>query len=320
MRRDPFMPALAFRLGQIDTLARFVLTNPHLYTPEMRGSLGLRWLTRTWAQYREDRAIEGGRALFDADCTPQRLAFLTLLTATLPQRAKSLAGAVRAARKIDILPLADEARQAEDVVSESMPILVHVGELMRREKPSPDPVLRLASLVDQCRYTTDINSDAAGASAKTPCWAINLVCAARGFGLTASPLPLPGVVRRRLFRADRNVDQQHQDIGDILLEALHDLAVDIAVIPRANDVFSHEFADLRRNSRLALAWLTLFGVGGLTAAQMARALPATKAGAAKLLRQLEESHLVRGQGPFAPYLPAASIPLSMPAWRERKTG
>lgn len=99
MRRDPFMPALAFRLGQIDTLARFVLTNPHLYTPEMRGSLGLRWLTRTWAQYREDRAIEGGRALFDADCTPQRLAFLTLLTATLPQRAKSLAGAVRAARK-----------------------------------------------------------------------------------------------------------------------------------------------------------------------------------------------------------------------------
>lgn len=44
----------------------------------------------------------------------------------------------------------------------------------------------------------------------------------------------------------------------------------------------------------------LYGLGALTPAQFGRALPATRAGATKLLRQLESHHLARNEVPFAP--------------------
>jgi hypothetical protein len=40
----------------------------------------------------------------------------------------------------------------------------------------------------------------------------------------------------------------------------------------------------------------------MTPAQLARALPATKAGAAKLLRQLETARFARNSGPYAPFV------------------
>jgi hypothetical protein len=62
--------------------------------------------------------------------------------------------------------------------------------------------------------------------------------------------------------------------------------------------------------------MLLFGLGGLTPAQLARALPATKAGAGKLLRQLGEQHLAQAQGPFAPYTCTLLLTTALPDWRE----
>ena len=54
---------IAFRLGQVDALAKTLLASPALYSAEMRASLALHWLSRAWQQYREDRAITLGPAL-----------------------------------------------------------------------------------------------------------------------------------------------------------------------------------------------------------------------------------------------------------------
>ena len=135
------------------------------------------------------------------------------------------------------------------------------------------------------------------------------------FRLSETPLPFPGVVQRRLFRADRDAGERRTDGRESLLAALHETACDIARLPRAAEIFVREFPSPRSNSRLYLAWMLLFGLGGLTPAQLARALPATKAGAAKLLRQLEARHLAHAQGPFAPFVCAITIPLALPDWR-----
>ena len=308
---------IAFRLGQIDALARVVLASPALYTPEMRGSLALRWLSRAWDQYRQDRAIALGAALIGAECTATRNAFLTLLERALPSREKPLRQAIRMSRKIAIRPIADEAAQAEAIVAASTPELDAVLAVLAESRLPGDPLERLLALIDRFRYSAGNDSDGLSATARTPCWVINLAAVARGHGfhLAESPLPFPGIVQRRLFRADRDADERRADTNEALLDALHDAACDIARVPRAADVFAREFPSQRSNSRLFPAWMLLLGLGALTPAQLARALPATKAGAAKLLRQLEAKHLVHHQGPFEPFVVSISLPVAFPDWR-----
>lgn len=109
MRTASYADPIAFRRGQIDALARTLLASPALYTPEMRQSLALRWLSRAWDHYRQDRAISLGPQLIGAECTGQRDAFLTLLERALPAREKPLAQAIRLVRKVTIRPIAGEA-------------------------------------------------------------------------------------------------------------------------------------------------------------------------------------------------------------------
>jgi hypothetical protein len=135
------------------------------------------------------------------------------------------------------------------------------------------------------------------------------------FRLSADPLPFPGLVQRRQFRADRSPGERRTDARESVLDALHETACDIARVPRAAQMFAGIFPNLRSNSRLYLVWMLLFGLGGLTPAQLARALPATKAGAAKLLRQLEAGHLVRGAGAFTPFVCTVGLSEGMPDWR-----
>lgn len=319
MRTASHAGPIAFRLGQIDALARVALASPALYTPEMRGSLALRWLGRAWDQYRQDRAISLGAQLIGAECTAQRNAFLTLLERALPSREKPLRQAIRMSRKIAIRPIADEAAQAEAIVAASVPELDAVLAALAESRLPGDPLERLLALIDRFRYSTGDDSNGLSATARTPCWAINLAAVARGHGfhLAESPLPFPGIVQRRLFRADRDADERRADTNEALLDALHDAACDIARVPRAADVFAREFPSQRSNSRLFPAWMLLFGLGALTPAQLARALPATKAGAAKLLRQLEAKHLVHNQGPFEPFVLSISLPVAFPDWRYR---
>ena len=308
---------IAFRLGQVDALAKTLLASPALYSAEMRASLALHWLSRAWQQYREDRAITLGPALIGAECAAERNAFLTLFEQALPPREKHLCLAIRTVRKVAIRPMASEIADAEAIVIASNDELDRVLSALAQPKLSNAPLERLLALVDGLRYSTGDDPDPLSATARTPCWAINLAAAARGdlFHLSETALPFPGLAQRRLFRADRGAQDRRSDARESLLEALHATACDIVRLPRAAEVFVREFPKQRTNSRLYLAWMLLFGLGGLTPAQLARALPATRAGAGKLLRQLETRHLARDQGPFAPFLCTLNIPVAMPDWR-----
>lgn len=308
---------IAFRIGQIDTLARCLLASPAAYPAETRTALALRWLSRAWEQYRQDRAITLGPALIGAECAAERNAFLSLLERALPPREKPLTQAIRMVRKIAIRPMVSEAAEAQAIVAASMGDLEAVLDAAAQEKLPSDPLERLLGLVDRFRYSSGVETDTLSATARTPCWAINLVAAARGhaFRLSERPLPFPGIVQRRLFRADRDAGERRTAARESLLDALHDTACEIARMPRAAEIFAREFPNQRSNSRLSLAWMLLFAFGALTPAQLARALPATKAGAAKLLRQLEARHLANHQGPFATFACAITIPMVLPDWR-----
>lgn len=283
----------------------------------MRAALALRWLSRAWEQYRQDRAITLGASLIGAECAGERNAFLTLLGRALPPREKPLTQAIRTVRKIAIRSMASEAADAEAIVAASIGDLDAVLGAIGQKKQPANPLDRLLGIVERFRYSSGDAPDALSATARTPCWAINLAATARGntFRLSESPLPFPGLVQRRLFRADRTSPERRAHARESLLIALHETACDMARMPRAAELFAREFPSQRSNSRLYTVWMLLFGLGGLTPAQLARALPATKAGAAKLLRSLEAKHLVHAQGPFAPFVIAITIPMALPDWR-----
>src|SRR3546814_1734265 len=82
--------------------------------------------------------------------------------------------------------------------------------------------------------------------------------------------------------------RDRDDIAVLVLEALHESLCDIARIPRAAAAFGEAFPALREHSRLHSVWMLLFAYGSITPAQLARALPCTKAGAAK---QIGRAHV-----------------------------
>lgn len=300
-----------------DALARVALASEAFYTPEMLASLALRGLSRAWTQYRTDRAIDRGKALIGAECAAERDAFLTLLERAVPSRTAPLLQAIRTVRTLAIRALPGERAEAQRIVASSLPEMEGVLDALTHDSLSDDPLERLLALIGGFRYSRDTGEDPLSATAQSPCWAINLAATARGsaFYLSEGPLPFPGLVQRRLFRADRDPATRRNDANESLLEALHDTLCDIALMPRANALFAREFPDQRSNSRLYPTWMLLFALGALTPAQLARALPATKAGAGKLLRQLEARHLAHSAGPFEPFRCTISLTVSFPdAW------
>jgi hypothetical protein len=171
---------LAFRLGQVDALASALLASPSLYTPEMRGSLALRWLTRAWAQYRRDRAIDLGEALVGAECTSERNAFLALLEHALPADNVSnpVIGAIRLVRQIAVRPVTAEAAQTAAIVTGSTADLDAVLAALGEKSLPAAPLERLLTLVERFRYSRG-DDEALTATARSPCWAINLAAATR---------------------------------------------------------------------------------------------------------------------------------------------
>lgn len=304
--------AIAFRQGQIDALARTLLASPALYPSEMRHCLALRTLVRAWSQYREDRGIAAGKSLIGAECAAQRDAFLTLLASALPDRRSDLGAAIRRVRQIAIRPLAGEAAETATIVGAGMAELAAVREVTASPKLPSDQADRLLTIVRVLRRSADVDDEALSVTATSPCWAINLLGAAHPslFGLSPHPLPFPGLVRRRLFRADRDIDRDRDDIIELLLEAFHETLCDIARIPRATAAFGEAFPGLRVNSRLLETWLLLFAFGSMTPAQLARALPCTKAGAGKLLNDLKNGHFAVHHGSHEPYASAIQFPVS----------
>ena len=76
------------------------------------------------------------------------------------------------------------------------------------------------------------------------------------------------------------------------------------------------FPAQRSHSRLYPAWVLLFALDTLSPAGLARALPATKAGAAKLPRQLESGGLAGNEGPWVPFACVIRLPLTFPVWSQ----
>ncbi len=315
-RVDPDASALAFRLGHLDAVERAFLPSPALYSADLRAVLALRWLRRIWTQYRKDRAISDGAALIGAECAAARNAFLALLETILLPQNHGLGDAIRVVRRLAIRPLSAEAAQTADIIAESIPILSDICEALAAPNLPPTPVARLSALVAAKRYSTLIDGDALTATAFTPCWAINLVAAARSrdFHLANITVPLPGLVERRMFRADMGLSQLRSEVHEALLHAVHETICDIVIVPRAEQAFHQTFPRLRSHSRASTAWHLLFALGALTPAQLARALPATKAGAAKLLRQLVGGQLAHHDGAYAPYTAAVTFPFALSGW------
>ena len=308
------MNAIAFRQGQIDALARTLLASPALYSAEMRHCFALRTLVRAWLQYREDRAIVTGASVIGAECAAQRDAFLALLADALPDRRSDVAGAIRRVRQIAIRPLAAEAAETATIVDAGKAELAAVRDVAASPMLPSDPAARLLTIVRVLRRSADVDGDALSVTATSPCWAVNLLAVAEPalVRLSPHPLPFPGLVRRRLFRADRDVDRDRDDIAGLVLEALHETLCEIARVPRAAVAFGEAFPGLRVNSRLFEAWMLLFAFGAMSPAQLARALPCTKTGAGKLLSNLKDGHFAAHHGSHEPFGCAVSFPTAFP--------
>lgn len=112
-------------------------------------------------------------------------------------------------RKIAIRPMASEVTEAETIVAASTDELERVLTVLAQPKRPTAPLERLLELVDGFRYSTGDEPDPLSATARTPCWAINLAATARGdaFRLSETALPFPGLAQRRLFRADRGAQE-----------------------------------------------------------------------------------------------------------------
>lgn len=306
--------AIAFRQGQVDALARTLFASPALYPAEMRECFALRALQRAWDQYREDRAIVTGKSVISVECAAERDAFLALIASILPTPPGDMAKAIFRVRQTAIRPLAAEAAATASLVDAGAEDLARVRDVAMSPNLPADPALRLLTIVRGLRRSAVVDADPLSATAFSPCWAINLFAVAEPslFGLSAHPLPFPGLVRRRLFRADRDPETDRDDVVELMLEAFHETLCEIARVPRAATAFGEAFDRLRGNSRLFPAWMLLFAFGSMTPAQLARALPCTKAGAAKLLRALAAHHFAAHHGPVEPFKSTASFPVAFP--------
>ncbi|MGL3823697.1 hypothetical protein [Sphingopyxis sp. R3-92] len=312
MPPSPHNVAIAFRQGQVDALVRTLFASPALYPPEMRHCFALRSLQRAWDQYREDRAILTGKSLISAECAAERDAFLALFASILPKPRDDLGLAIARVRQIAIRPLAAEANETLAIVDAGADELASVRAVAESPKLPIDPVSRLLTIVRSLRRSADVEVDPLAATALSPCWAINLFAVADPvlLGLSPHPLPFPGLVQRRLFRADRDPEADRDVAADAMLEAFHETLCDIARVPRAAAAFDETFENLRGNSRLFPAWLLLFAVGAMTPAQLARALLCTKAGAGKLLRQMTEEQFAVHHGSHEPFVCTRQFPVS----------
>jgi hypothetical protein len=283
-------PALSlFALGQTDASLSFIRFLPDSVRDGVETIVAFRLLSKLWAQYKIDCGISQGRTLLSADNGYEVRVFTALLNDVCewaPLRAAN--GVVRSHSPA---LSAYERRLYESEYDERHPLLLEIFDEIERLPPEMDPVRRAALLIERCQKF-DHESDYG------ICWALNL---AGSFGMkplgnTMAIAPFPALFRRELLRFDRSKSWRDDALQKALAESAHSVSAAIFASFRDRTAFDDEFPDLRRNSRLLLAYSYLSGIGELTPTLLARLVGCSEPGARKMLRQL-------GAAGFASYHP-----------------
>jgi hypothetical protein len=110
------------------------------------------------------------------------------------------------------------------------------------------------------------------------CWAANLALKARGPAM-AIPI-LPGVLSRALFRLDLDEEERAKALRSKWLRALEHADATLFEADRELDRGAAALAGLSKYARAGEAWLLVVGFGGLSRAQLVRALGLSRGGAA----------------------------------------
>lgn len=292
---DATGPALAiFALGQVDASLSFLA----LLSEDARGpittSLAYRLLSKLWSQYRIDCGIDQGRTLFSLDNGFELRLFAALVdelaewpplrsaTAMVRAHAPALSGPARA--------IYEQEFEAKLI------LLSEVRDQLQRLPADLDPISRSARLIDRCQKLD-------AADDRGICWALNLASAFHSHvlgGAKAVP-PLPALFRREMLRFDRSASWRAGALRSALAASAHMVAE--AIFARAHGQFAFErhFAELRRHSRLGLAYSYFAGIGEVTPSLLGRLIGCSEPGARKMLRQFVAAGFARHKAPSPAY-------------------
>jgi hypothetical protein len=122
------------------------------------------------------------------------------------------------------------------------------------------------------------------------CWAANLALAAQA---PATLLTIPaGTLSRLLFRFDVESEEQERVLAADWLHALEQSDAALWEVHRDLNRGANDLARLSKNARGRDAWALIAGTGGLTRAQLRRALGLSRGGAGLVVQQLLNAGLV----------------------------
>lgn len=295
-RTDSDSPALAiFALGQAEASLSFRALLPELARDDVNTILTYRLLSKLWAQYRVDCGISHGRTLFSLD-NGYELRLFAMLVDELADWAplRSAVAAVRAHSPA----LSDSERHIlEGEFEEKQQRLLEVSDQLQRLPFDLDPTVRCALLIDRCQKLEELDDYGI-------CWALNLVGAfhMNVLGGTKASPPFPALFRREMLRFDRSKSWRDRSLRSALAGSAHSLSEAILSAFRGKVFFEAEFADLRRHSRLGLAYVYLAGIGELSPALLSKLLDCSEPGARKMLRQFAAAGFARHQPPAPAYV------------------
>lgn len=292
---------MAYRTGQSDAYLRDIMAKSTIETEAFANPIALRMLRRLWLQYREDRGYEGPASLLSSENFNQRSGFFSAMTFCLTtlnipgqQRPSDLHQATEVALAT-FPPGEDFSYDRTDLQADDFDLLGNVQANIARTLEASHylPDEHLQKLLSDYLYTKD-TTDQPNPS-KSPCWALNLVVALRAqiLGLCIVPLPLPGIFKRELFRANRSDSWRRFTLVRNITKATENLMTEAIDLTNAQTAINLAFPQRRSSSRIHDVFQLVSGLGELGATQVSRAMNISQPGARKLLLQLERAGFLR---------------------------
>jgi hypothetical protein len=292
---------MAYRTGQSDAYLRDIMATSPIEAQASVNPIALRMLRRLWLQYREDRGYEGPASLLSTENFDQRSGFISAITfcmttLNLPgqQQPSDLHQAIQVALAT-FPPGEDFSHNQTDLNADDFHLLgdvqANIAQTLTANHYLPDD--HLQKLLSHYLYTNDPTDQPK--PTKSPCWALNLVVAlnAQLLGLTIVPLPLPGIFRRELFRANRSDTWRRFTIVRNITKATESMMTEAIDLTNAQTTIDLAFPQRRSSSRIHDVFQLVSGLGELGATQVSRAMDISQPGARKLLLQLERGGFLR---------------------------